>query len=108
VGLEGGSSLTRLITAQATHEMRPMALRVQVRSFEAVCRAVEAELGIGILPLTAAHSFAHAMKLRVLPLSDPWAQRQMLLCCRSHPASQTPLGLLAAHLQQCASHDLPV
>jgi len=107
VGLEGGSSLTRLITAQATHEMRPMALRVQVRSFEAVCRAVEAELGIGILPLTAAHSFAHAMKLRVLPLSDPWAQRQMQLCCRSHPASQTPLGLLAAHLQQCAHADLP-
>jgi DNA-binding transcriptional LysR family regulator len=29
VGLEGGSSLTRLITAQATHEMRPMALREQ-------------------------------------------------------------------------------
>lgn len=107
VGLEGGSTLTRLITAQATLAMRPMALRVQVRSFEAVCRAVEAELGIGILPLTAAHSFAHTMNLRVLPLSDAWGLRRMLLCCRSHPGSKTPLGLLAAHLQRCASLDLP-
>ena len=38
VGLEGSSTLTRLITAQAAAQMKPMALRVQVRSFEAVCR----------------------------------------------------------------------
>lgn len=102
VGLEGGSTLTRLLTAQATQALRPMALRVQVRSFEAVCRAVEAELGIGILPLNAARSFAHAMKLKVLPLSDAWAFRRMLLCTRSQPPSQTPLGLLALHLEDCA------
>ncbi len=51
VGLEGGSTLTRLLTAKAANLVRPMVLRVQVRSFEAVCRAVEARLGIGILPL---------------------------------------------------------
>ena len=101
VGLEGSSTLTRLIAAQAVNHMRPMALRVQVRSFEAVCRAVEAQLGIGILPLAAARSFAHSMQLKVLPLSDPWALRRMLLCARSQPPSQTPLGLLAAHLQAC-------
>ena len=58
VGLEGGSTLTRLLTAQAELQMQTMALRVQVRSFEAVCRAVEAQLGIGVLPLAAARSFA--------------------------------------------------
>jgi DNA-binding transcriptional LysR family regulator len=102
VGLEGGSTLTRLITAQATQAMRPMALRVQVRSFEAVCRAVEAELGVGILPANAANSFAHAMKLRVLPLSDEWSLRRMLVCARSEPAADTPLALLASHLKSCA------
>jgi DNA-binding transcriptional LysR family regulator len=50
VGLEGSSTLTRLLESQAAQLMRPMALRVQVRSFEAVCRAVEAKLGIGVLP----------------------------------------------------------
>ncbi len=103
VGLEGSSTLTRLLTAQAAQQMKPMALRVQVRSFEAVCRAVEARLGIGILPLAASRSFAPAMNLKVLPLSDAWAQRRMQLVTRSQPPSQTPLGTLLAHLEACAA-----
>ena len=103
VGLEGSSALTRLLTAQAAQQMRPMALRVQVRSFEAVCRAVQAGLGIGILPLTAARSFAHAMHLKVLPLTDPWAARRMHLCARAQPPAQTPVGTLIAHLEACAA-----
>jgi hypothetical protein len=42
------------------------------------------------------------MRLKVLPLSDDWASRQMQLCTRSQPARQTPLGVFAAHLQACA------
>jgi DNA-binding transcriptional LysR family regulator len=103
VGLEGSSTLTRLLTAQAAQAMRPMALRVQVRSFEAVCRAVEARLGVGILPLAAARSFAESMRLRVLPVSDPWALRRMQLVTRAQPPSQTPLGTLLAHLETCAA-----
>jgi DNA-binding transcriptional LysR family regulator len=102
IGLEGGSTLTRLLTSQAAQHMRPMALRVQVRSFEAVCRAVQAQLGVGILPLAAARSFADAMQLRVLPLSDDWALRHMRICLRGQPAARAPLGLLAAHLEAIA------
>lgn len=105
VGLEGGSTLTRLLTAQAAALMRPMALRVQVRSFEAVCRAVEARLGVGILPLLAARRFAQSADLRVLPLTDAWAMRRMALCVRSQPARQTPLGDLVAHLQAQAAQE---
>lgn len=105
VGLEGGSTLTRLLTAQAEQQMQTMALRVQVRSFEAVCRAVQARLGVGILPMAAARSFADAMRLKVLPLSDAWALRGMQICTRSRPAQQTPLGQLAAHLQAVAADD---
>ena len=105
VGLEGSSTLTRLLTAQAAGLMRPMALRVQVRSFEAVCRAVQAELGVGVLPLAAARSFADHMGLKVLPLTDDWAERRMLLCVRSQPATQTPLGALVAHLEALGAAD---
>jgi DNA-binding transcriptional LysR family regulator len=105
VGLEGGSTLTRLVTAQAALRMKTMALRVQVRSFEAVCRAVQAGLGIGILPLAAARSFAHELQLKVLPLADAWSWRRMQLCTRSQPPRQTPLGILAAHLEDCAAQD---
>jgi len=102
IGLDGGSTLTRLLEAQAAQLMRAMVLRVQVRSFESVCRAVEARLGIGILPLAAAHSFAPAMNLRVVPLNDSWALRQMSLVVRTEPAPGSPLALLLEHLEACA------
>jgi DNA-binding transcriptional LysR family regulator len=102
IGLDGGSTLTRLLEAQAAQLMRAMVLRVQVRSFESVCRAVEARLGIGILPLAAAHSFAPAMNLRVVPLNDFWALRQMSLVVRTEPAPGSPLAMLLEHLEACA------
>lgn len=105
VGLEGSSTLTRLLIAQASSLLRPMALRVQVRSFEAVCRAVEARLGVGILPLTAARSFAQSMELKVLPLTNDWALRRMILCVRMQPEARSALGLMLAHLEALAAAD---
>lgn len=105
VGLEGGSTLTQLLASQAARMTQPIALRVQVRSFEAVCRAVEARLGIGVLPLRAARSFAPAMRLRVVPLAEPWARRRMLLCLRAEPAADSALQALVRHLQQCVDED---
>ena len=80
----------------------PMALRVQVRSFEAVCRAVEATLGIGVLPLAAVRSFAGTMGLTVEPLADAWALRAMRLCTRREPEAMSALGALVGHLQGLA------
>ena len=105
VGLEGSSTLTRLLEAHAAGLMRPIALRVQVRSFEAVCRAVEARLGVGVLPLLAARSFAASMHLRVVPLAEPWARRRMLLCLRNEPAAGGALRALVDHLAGCAAAD---
>lgn len=107
VGLEGSSALTRLLTAQAVQHLRPMALRVQVRSFEAVCRAVQARLGIGILPLAAARSFAPTLQLKVLPLSDDWSFRRMQLVTRTQPADTSPLARLLAHLEACGAETGP-
>ena len=102
VGLEGSSTLTRLLQAQAALLLRPMALRVQVRSFEVVCRAVEAKLGIGVLPLAAARSFAGTMGLTVEPLADAWALRAMRLCTRLEPEAKSALGALMGHLEGLA------
>jgi DNA-binding transcriptional LysR family regulator len=105
VGLEGSSTLTQLLTEQASNLMRPMPLRVQVRSFEVVCRAVEARLGVGILPLAAARSFANAMNLKVVPLTDPWAQRRMLLCLKTLPEPGSAVSNLLSHLEMLAAAD---
>jgi DNA-binding transcriptional LysR family regulator len=73
-----------------------------VRSFEAVCRAVEAKLGIGVLPLAAVRSFAASMELSVEPLADAWAQRTMQIITRTKPQAGSALSELVAHLRALA------
>ena len=47
VGLDRRSAISRFLVAQAVRAGRPMRLRVQLRGFEAVCRLVEARVGLG-------------------------------------------------------------
>ncbi len=82
VGLEGNTAMSQLLEDAAVGAGKPLRLRIQVKSFEAVCRMIEAGLGIGVLPEAAARSFSREMKLRLLPLTDAWAVRQMYVCVR--------------------------
>ncbi len=59
-----------------------MRLRVQLRGFDAVCRLVEAWVGLAILPESAAARAAQGLALAVVPLADPWARRDLTLCLR--------------------------
>ncbi|BDU52293.1 LysR family transcriptional regulator [Limnohabitans sp. INBF002] len=77
VGLNQGSSLLELTSRVAEKEGQHMHLRVQVRSFDAMCHMIAAGLGIGVLPLGACASQVQALKLKVVSLKDPWAQRQL-------------------------------
>jgi hypothetical protein len=45
------------------------------------------------------------MKLKVLPLTNDWALRRMLLCVRGQPETQSALGLILAHLEAQAAAD---
>jgi len=100
IALEGGSSMLRLLAEHAAIAYRTMQLRVQVRSFEAVCRMVEAGLGLGLV---------------VRPLTEEWAERRMLLCVakeRSTNSSQKAGARETAPSERChdttiAGDDLP-
>jgi DNA-binding transcriptional LysR family regulator len=105
ITLEGGSSMTRLLAAQATIAERTLQLRVQVRSFEAICHMVAAGLGLGILPGQAARVLAKGLDLCVQPLHDPWAERRMLLCMRKERASTASVSKLLTFL--CGRGHLP-
>jgi DNA-binding transcriptional LysR family regulator len=98
VALESGASMMRLLTEQAVIEERTLHLRVQVRSFEAVCRMVEAGLGLGILPFESASIMGQALGLVVRPLTEPWAERNMLVCVKSERASNPSIARLVDHL----------
>ena len=82
VGLDSSAAMMRLLAAAASHSEQPLRLRMQVRSFEAVCKLVQAGMGIGILPEVAAQDFAPIMGLRLIRLAEDWADRTMYVCVR--------------------------
>ena len=83
VGLDRASSLQRFLSTKAAREGRPLRLRVQLRSFDAVCRLVECGVGVGVVPETTARRAARTMALAVIDLTDDWARRELTICVRS-------------------------
>jgi len=83
VGLDRASALQRFLAGKAVRIGRPLRLRVQLRSFDAVCRLVECGVGIGIVPETTARRVARTMALAVVPLTDAWAERELTICIRN-------------------------
>jgi molybdate transport repressor ModE-like protein len=82
VGLDRASALQRFLASKAMRIGRPLRLRVQLRSFDAVCRLVECKVGIGIVPETTARRVAKTMAIAVVPLTDAWAVRELTICIR--------------------------
>jgi len=105
ISLESGTSMTRLVAAQAAIAERTIRLRIQVRSFEAVCHMVASGHGLGLLPEQAARVLAKGLDLAVRPLSDSWARRRMLLCTRKERMGTASVGKLLTFL--CGRGHLP-
>ncbi|WP_233858364.1 LysR family transcriptional regulator [Paraburkholderia sp. HD33-4] len=77
VGLNAGSSLLARMTDAAFEAGRPLKLRIQVSSFDGICRMIEAGLGIGILPRAAVRPELLATALHMVRLADSWAHRTL-------------------------------
>ncbi len=82
VGLDRASSLQRFLSDKADRIGRRLKLRVQLRSFDAVCRLVDCNVGIGVVPQTTVERNAHTMKLHRIELTDDWAIRRLTICVR--------------------------
>lgn len=97
VTLGRGTSLTRHLVAAAETAGRRLKVRVQVRSFDAMCRMVAAGLGVAILPRAGATPHLAAMGLQCLTLTGMTTSRQLLLAMRSRqalsPAARTLVEL---------------
>jgi DNA-binding transcriptional LysR family regulator len=78
---------------------RPLRLRVQLRSFDAVCRLVECKVGIGIVPETTARRVSKTMAISAVALSDAWAVRDLTICFRSSDELPAYARQLVEHLR---------
>lgn len=78
---------------------KPLVNRIHVATIEAACRLVRANLGVSILPLEAVQPNHSALGLRMVPLSDSWAHRQLVICMRDYEALPMPTRLFVDFLR---------
>ncbi|MDB5861352.1 MAG: LysR family transcriptional regulator [Ramlibacter sp.] len=94
ITLAEGAALVGQLQRAAHAAGQALRLRMQVRSFDAVCHLVASGLGIAVLPKAAALPIIGAMKLRWRALSDPWAARGILVATRSGPVDPAVQALV--------------
>ncbi len=99
VGLDRASALQRFLADKAARIGRPLRLRIQLRSFDAVCRLVERNVGIGIVPETTARRVVPAMAIAAVELTDAWAVRDLTICVRNIEELPSYARELVAHLR---------
>ncbi|WP_028352850.1 LysR substrate-binding domain-containing protein [Bordetella petrii] len=99
VSLPPSTSLASRLNEESARLGKQMRLRIQVRSFDAICRMAVATGGVGILPRIAAEPHARSMPIRLIPLADDWARRWLLLGVRDADTLTVAARLLLAHLR---------
>jgi DNA-binding transcriptional LysR family regulator len=82
VGLHSGSTLSSFLRERAEEIGSQLHWRIQLASFEAVCRMVEVGVGISVVPESASLRHSKTMQLAVLPLAEPWAVRERSILVR--------------------------
>ncbi|CAN7645301.1 HTH-type transcriptional regulator GltC [compost metagenome] len=103
VGLNQGSSLLQRLTDAASALDKVVRLRIQVSSFDAICRMIEAGLGIGVLPDGAVRPELLGAGLHAVYLSDAWASRILWLGVRDEAGLLPEARTLLEHLRAAGS-----
>ena len=110
VGMSHGSTLQTFL-AQVTEKLgKPLKLRIQLSSFDAMCRMIGAGVGVGIVPESAAQRNRDSMGLALIELTDPWSVRERYILVRDRQKlpgyAQELIETLCAHYRAAAPPNL--
>jgi DNA-binding transcriptional LysR family regulator len=81
IGVEA-SAIQSFAMLAAEELQRSLRVRIQVGNFEELCRMIEANVGVGILPESAARRHRSTMGIRIVQLKDAWAMHNLQICVR--------------------------
>ncbi|QIL69343.1 LysR family transcriptional regulator [Diaphorobacter sp. HDW4B] len=82
VSLSSRTSTYTYLQQEVAQTERAMQQRVEVGSYDAMCRMIEAGVGIGVLPEMVARRHARSMRIKIVALQDEWAMRELKICVR--------------------------
>lgn len=94
VGMHTGSTLHTFLVNEGQRLGQPPRFRIQLVSFDAVCRMVAAGVGISVLPESVVHPPRSGPALATIPLENAWSVRDRFILVRDSDA----LPLYAAEL----------
>lgn len=101
IGLHAESSIfTRSVMAarDASHVLKR---RIHVPGFDAVCRTVQAGLGIALIPEPVFRILGPSMNLHYEELIEPWAMRDIVIVHRRDRQLPSSARILLDHLLRC-------
>jgi len=98
VTLSGATSLAQRLQAASETLGRRLKLRIQVRSFDAMCQMVAAGMGVAVLPREAIQPHLRSMNLREITLEDDWTHRHLVIGLRDAGAVPRHVRTLIDHL----------
>lgn len=84
--LQEGTSLVLFLKEQALDMQQQLKIRIQISSFDAMCRMVEAGVGIAVLPQSAALRQQQTCNIKIIELNESWAIRQRTVLAREFAA----------------------
>ena len=94
IGLHEGTTLLRFLNEQVALHGQTLNMRIKVYSFEAMCRMVEAGVGLAILPESSARRHERTMGLSLIELDEPWRVRERSVLVRDLEALPTVIRTL--------------
>jgi DNA-binding transcriptional LysR family regulator len=83
VGMPEASAIHTFLNRVASDMHKKLQVRIEVGNFEALCRMIEANVGIGVLPCSSAVRYVKTMNIRLVEIEDDWATRNLLICVRN-------------------------
>lgn len=82
ITMHEGSTLVAFLRDQLERVGQRLPQRIQLYSFDSICRMVQAGVGVGVIPDSAARRYGAEMKLQVVELDEPWVVRERKLLVR--------------------------
>lgn len=82
ITMHEGSTLVAFLRDQLERIGQRLPQRIQLYSFDSICRMVQAGVGVGVIPDSAGRRYGAEMKLRVVELDEPWVVRERKLLVR--------------------------
>jgi DNA-binding transcriptional LysR family regulator len=100
VGLTASTALQVHISRHAAQLGARLRFRARMRDFDAICQMVAADVGIAVVPETAARRSARSMPIAMVRIRDGWANRKLTICARSFKALPRPAKQLVDYLRK--------